>query len=313
MVVGLDLYVHYNNVMHAELIVSAFMCILASVYEYMTSVVSCKYTLSSTMSWLLKICMIVVYNNTPAHRLPSWDIPHTSAARSNMLIGRMFVSHISIYGLVFTFTQPLFPYIFVSIAFGPWGKKQQHSFSLGPDCFREWHIDVAHTKLISNHFPPQNALLSSIQHYLRRRIGLWENYCYTLCDSTPYFPSDLGFTNIVVWSIGTVWCENEVQSTKCARTIEIKCIQLTQCIVFFYVSKIRHCTPLNHLLNTFSCNPMLQTWSGRALLVIWFADVTSLQCSFSALLTSDRILHWWSLSLNYTFNEYVRNMTNQFV
>ena len=37
---------------------------------------------------------------------------------------------------------------------------------------------------------------------LGSRIGLWEIYYYALFDITHYFPSDVGFTNIVVWSAG---------------------------------------------------------------------------------------------------------------
>ena len=54
------------------------------------------------------------------------------------------------------------------------------------------------------HCPQQNALRASYQLCLRSRIGLYEKYYYTLhvFDITPYFSSDVGFTNTVVWSTG---------------------------------------------------------------------------------------------------------------
>ena len=41
-----------------------------------------------------------------------------------------------------------------------------------------------------------------MQLCLRSRIGLWEKYYYTLFDIMHHFPSDVGFTNTVVSSVG---------------------------------------------------------------------------------------------------------------
>ena len=41
-----------------------------------------------------------------------------------------------------------------------------------------------------------------LQLCMKSRIGLWGKYYYALYDITHYFSSDVGFTNIVVWSMG---------------------------------------------------------------------------------------------------------------
>ena len=66
-------------------------------------------------------------------------------------------------------------------------------------------------------FPTERTLVI-IQLCLRSRIELWEKYYYAPFDVKYYFSADVGFTNIVVWSMGQSGVDRSTV-VNCARTM----------------------------------------------------------------------------------------------
>ena len=58
---------------------------------------------------------------------------------------------------------------------------------------------------------------TALSEISNRRVG--KNITTHYFDIMHYIFFGLGFTNIVVWSSGTVWCKDEVWSAYCARTM----------------------------------------------------------------------------------------------